>query len=191
MGNAIPFEVFVRLVVKFSSDPTSVMEVTWDSPCGTTVKKPLALWERPSREMLTNLADAGENGASGAITQMPILGNIKNPFGDVQDTAVGPDRYGHGYYKAVTGSNITVELRASNHSGIYQYTFPAEHTANVIVDISHVFQPSQGQELTYKAGAFEVLSDRSYKGTGHYIGRNESAHNVSFCGYFDNAVDGK
>ena len=122
---------------------------------------------------------------------MPVLGEVKNPFEGIQDSVTGVNKAGNDYYKFVSGSNITVELGASNHSGIYQYTFPGGYAANVVIDISHVFQPPQGQGLKYKAGSFEVLSDRIYKGTGHYIDEYESVHNISFCGYFDSPTNGR
>jgi len=132
-----------------------------------------------------------DNGPFKAISQMPVSGITINPFNNDQDTAGGPDQFGHGYYKVVTGSNITVELGASNHSGIYQYTFPADNRENAIVIVPHLFQLSQGNGLSYRSGSFEVLSDQSYQGIGHYVDKNETNHNISFCGYFDSPTNGR
>ena len=174
-------------MAKFFSALISLKEATLDSPCGITVSTSVAETTRTLRIF----SYAGDDGPYGAISQMPYLGNINNPFKDVRDTASGSDEFGHGHYKAVTGSNITIKLGASNHSGIYQYTFPEDGTANVVVDVSHVFQPSKEQGLEYKAGSFEMTSSRSYMGTGHYIDRNDTTYKISFCGYFDVDAIGK
>lgn len=52
-----------------------------------------------------------------------------------------------GYYKATLGQGTTVELGATARAGIYQYTFPAASSPNVIVDVSHVLSSYRGQGL--------------------------------------------
>lgn len=122
---------------------------------------------------------------------MPMMGHLKNPFTDIRDTPAGPDECRFGYYKAVTSSNITVELGASKNAGLYQYTFPKGENANIVVDVSHVLQPVIGEGLRYLNGKIEVLSDRSYNGVGQYLYQDGKAINITFCGYFNDAAKGE
>lgn len=63
------------------------------------------------------------------VETLPLLCSEK-----LQD---GGDTAGVGYYKTNLQNGITVELSASRHAGIMQYTFPADER-HVLVDLSHV-----------------------------------------------------
>jgi putative alpha-1,2-mannosidase len=62
-----------------------------------------------------------------------------------------PDHGSVGYYIAQTAQSVIVELAASAHAGMYQYTFPNESTLNnILVDVSHVlpsFRTSEARGL--------------------------------------------
>ena len=77
--------------------------------------------------------EQGTGGAPkyGTVAQLPLVGNISNPLSNitVPRSSVG-DSGSVGYYKAVTGQQIIVEMAAASRSGMYQYTFPAGSGGN-------------------------------------------------------------
>ncbi|KAH8880646.1 glycoside hydrolase family 92 protein [Thozetella sp. PMI_491] len=143
------------------------------------------------------LHESGTGGAPkyGVVSQMPVIGAISNPLEDHNDTRAAADQTELGYYKSSLGSGIKVELGASYKTGLYQYTFPSNGTANnIIVDVSHVLSSYRGQGLEqhYLGGNITVVktgSGVSYQGSGSYDnGWNRSPQwTVYFCGYFDSA----
>ncbi|KAH8434032.1 alpha-1,2-mannosidase family protein [Aspergillus melleus] len=137
--------------------------------------------------------EQGTGGAPkyGTVAQLPLIGNVTNPLSNKTVARSGTDEASVGYYKAQTSDGTVVELSASAHAGIYQYTFPEGSQGNVLVDVSHVLPSFRGQGLGqgYKGGNITVFHDGHYEGHGVYDnGWNRSPDwSIYFCGYFDNA----
>lgn len=135
------------------------------------------------------LHESGTGGAPkyGVVSQMPVLGGVRNPLADHNDTRARPDQAEVGYYQSFLGSGITVELAGAERAGFYQYTFPdddddddntTDKVKNVIVDVSHVLSSYRGQGLqqAYLGGNMEVIN--GYSEDGYYQGYG-SYNNVS------------
>ena len=99
----------------------------------------------------TMLHQSGTGGAPkyGVVSQMPVVGVVKNPLSDaMNDTRAAPDVTEVGYYKASLGSGTVLELGATNKAGMYKYTFPkTDEPRNILVDVSHVLSSYRGQQL--------------------------------------------
>lgn len=138
--------------------------------------------------------ESGTGGAPkyGVVSQMPVLGSVTNPLKDHNDTRASPDVTSVGYYKAALGSGVTVELGSTARAGIYQYTFPVDEQANIIVDVSHVLPSYRGQGLGqgYARGNISIV-DGHYEGSGTYDnGWNRAPDwTIYFCGYFDDRFE--
>ncbi|GLA12181.1 hypothetical protein AnigIFM62618_007316 [Aspergillus niger] len=137
--------------------------------------------------------EQGTGGAPkyGTVSQLPLIGNISNPLSNVTIGRSGADEASVGYYKAQTAEGTVVELSASAHAGIYQYTFPNGSDGNVLVDVSHVLPSYRGMGLSqgYKGGNITIFPDGHYEGHGVYDnGWNRSPDwSIYFCGHFDAA----
>lgn len=59
-------------------------------------------------------------------------------------TKVGDDEASVGYYKTRLESGVTVELSASRHAGIMEYSFP-DGEKHVLIDVSHVGHMNNGR----------------------------------------------
>lgn len=132
--------------------------------------------------------EQGTGGAPkyGTVSQLPLVGKVEDPLSNLTASRDGTDEASVGYYKAKTGDGVAVELSASVHAGIYQYTFPDDSDENnVLVDVSHVLPSFRGQGLSqgYKGGNFTILSDGHYEGYGVYDnGWNRSPDwTIYFC----------
>jgi predicted alpha-1,2-mannosidase len=126
----------------------------------------------------------------GLVSQMPVLGNISNPIANFSQPRATPDQGGVGYYKSSLANGITVELAATEHAGLYSYTFPANgSTPSVVVDVSHVLPSFRGLgwEQHYSGGSFGIWDDGHYTGSGTYNNGWNIAPDWSiyFCGKFD------
>jgi putative alpha-1,2-mannosidase len=106
----------------------------------------------------------------GVISQMPVLGNVSNPLNDLSQGRAATDQGQIGYYKSSLMNGIVVELAASEHAGLYQYTFPDNSTPSIVVDVSHVLPSFRGLgwEQHYSSGNFSFFSDGHYEGSGTY-----------------------
>lgn len=132
--------------------------------------------------------EQGTGGAPkyGTVSQLPLVGKVKNPLSGITVARGAPDEAAVGYYKATTDDGVVVELSATAHAGIYRYTFPEKSTDNnVLVDVSHVLPSHRGQGLSqgYKGGDFKVFPDGHYEGSGVYDnGWNRSPDwTIYFC----------
>ncbi|GAB7353635.1 hypothetical protein MBLNU459_g4048t1 [Dothideomycetes sp. NU459] len=136
------------------------------------------------------LHESGTGGAPkyGVVNQMPVVGNVSNPLLDLGRNRSAPDQAEVGYYKSTLDSGVTIEVAASDHAGIYQYTFPTSKS-NVVVDVSHVLPSFRGLGWGqgYAGGSFNILPNGSYVGYGIYNnGWNLAPNwNIYFCGSFD------
>ncbi|KAH8821329.1 putative alpha-1,2-mannosidase [Xylogone sp. PMI_703] len=139
----------------------------------------------------TMMHESGTGGAPkyGTVSQLPITGTITNPLSSLTNGRKVPDTGSVGYYHITTVDDIVLELAATSHAGMYQYTFPAGKTPNVVVDVSHVLPSFRGQGLGqgYAGGEFTLAEDGHYEGYGIYNnGWNRSPNwNIYFCGYFN------
>ena len=133
--------------------------------------------------------ESGTGGAPkyGVVSQMGVVGIPANPLLDLGQNRSVKDTAEVGYYKSSLASGITVELAATAHAGMYQYSFPSGNNA-VVVDVSHVLKSFRGLGWSqgYAGGAFE-LTKNGYKGYGIYNGGWNVAPNwrIYFCGHFD------
>ena len=118
---------------------------------------------------------------------MPTHGIPSNPLLDLGQNRSVNDTAEVGYYKSSLASGIVVELAATAHAGMYQYSFPSGENA-VVVDVSHVLKSFRGLGWSqgYAGGAFE-LTDTGYTGHGIYNGGWNIAPDwtIYFCGHFD------
>ncbi|KAI3332385.1 glycoside hydrolase family 92 protein [Xylariaceae sp. AK1471] len=147
------------------------------------------------------LHESGTGGAPkyGVVAQMPALGDIDNPLGDLSVNRSKADETRLGYYKSSLFNGITVELGATGRAGMYKYEFPEDGGApNVVVDVSHVLSSYRGQGLgqNYLGGNITVTSTDGairYEGSGSYDnGWNRAPKwTVYFCGCFDQSASFK
>ncbi|KAK6614136.1 alpha-mannosidase family protein [Botrytis cinerea] len=136
--------------------------------------------------------EQGTGGAPkyGTVAQLPLVGTITDPLSSITVGRAVPDQGSVGYYRAQTSDNIVVELAATSHAGLYQYTFPPTSTGNnILIDVSHVVPSFRGQGLgqAYDGGSFQIFSDGHYEASGVYNnGWNRSPDwTIYSCGYFN------
>ena len=123
--------------------------------------------------------EQGTGGAPkyGTVSQLPLVGNISNPLSNITVGRAVPDQGSPGYYRAQTSDNVVVELAATSHAGMYQYTFPSGNSwnstvnhNNILVDVSHALPSFRGQGLSqgYAGGEFSIFPDGHYEASGIY-----------------------
>jgi hypothetical protein len=118
--------------------------------------------------------EQGTGGAPkyGTVAQLPLVGNISNPLSNITvPRSLVADQGSVGYYKAVTGQQVVVEMVAASRAGMYQYTFPAGSGGNnILIDVSHVLPSFRGQGLgqNYGGGTFKLFPDGHYEASGIY-----------------------
>ncbi|KAH4944923.1 hypothetical protein HBI23_012930 [Parastagonospora nodorum] len=137
--------------------------------------------------------ESGTGGAPkyGVVNQMPVPGNVSNPIANFSQPRSSPDQGSVGYYKSSLSNGITVELAATEHAGLYSYSFPNSSTSSVVVDVSHVLPSFRGLgwEQHYSGGSFNISQGGHYTGSGIYNnGWNLSPDwTIYFCGRFNKA----
>jgi len=101
---------------------------------------------------------------------MPVHESVSNPLDDLSQSRATPDEGQVGYYKSSLASGITVELAATEHAGLYQYTFEDSTASSIVVDVSHVLPSFRGLgwEQHYSKGNFSFSADGHYEGSGTY-----------------------
>lgn len=135
--------------------------------------------------------ESGTGGAPkyGVVSQMPVVGNVSNPLADLSQARAAADEGHIGYYKSSLKNGVTVELSATEHAGLYQYTFPSGSSSAIVVDVSHVLPSFRGLgwEQHYTKGNFSMLSDDHYEGSGTYNNGWNLAPDwtLYFCGKFN------
>ncbi|KAJ5111215.1 hypothetical protein N7532_001750 [Penicillium argentinense] len=144
--------------------------------------------------------ESGTGGAPkyGLIAQMPLT-TVQTPVNVLDNTTYSQARIGKdvakvGYYKTRLQSGVDVELSASRHAGILEYSFP-EGEKHILVDLSHVIPPclpgdADGQ--FFAGGEIQIEEDgKSYSGYGTYVGgwNNGAPFTVYVYGEFNNTPD--
>lgn len=81
---------------------------------------------------------SGTSGAPmyGVVSQLPVVGQIENPLGNLFVSRASPDEAEVGFYKAKTSQGAEVELAATEHTAMYRCAFP-DAGGNLVVDLSH------------------------------------------------------
>jgi putative alpha-1,2-mannosidase len=133
----------------------------------------------------------------GVISQMPLT-TTAAPVDILNNRTYWQHRVGNetasvGYFRTDLESGVTVELSATAHAGIVQYSFPAGEK-NVLVDLTHRLPSASGSLCTqrYVDSEIEISENGTeYRGYGVYeFGWNLGApYKVHFCGQFDSAPD--
>jgi predicted alpha-1,2-mannosidase len=135
--------------------------------------------------------ESGTGGAPkyGVVSQMPVIGKVINPIANFSQPRASPDQGSVGYYKSSLANGITVELAATEHAGLFSYSFPNGSIPSIVVDISHVLPSFRGLgwEQHYSGGNFSISEDGHYTGSGIYNnGWNLSPDwTIFFCGRFN------
>lgn len=129
---------------------------------------------------------------------MPVAGSVPDPLADLSQPRASPDEGGVGWYKSSLANNITVQLAATEHAGLYHYTFPkgTNTSCSIVVDVSHVLPSFRGLgwEQHYSGGTFKLLNDGHYEGSGTYNGGWNLSPDwtIYFCGRFNqNAAESR
>lgn len=134
--------------------------------------------------------ESGTGGAPkyGVVSQMPVAGTVPNPLLDLGQNRIAIDTASVGYYKSSLVSGVDIEVAATEHAGLYLYTFPASDGSSVVVDVSHVLPSFRGLGWGqgYAGGHFST-NGSSYQGYGIYNNSWNLAPNwtIYFCGHFD------
>ncbi|KAE8861847.1 hypothetical protein PTNB73_07401 [Pyrenophora teres f. teres] len=135
--------------------------------------------------------ESGTGGAPkyGVVSQMPVVGEVLNPLADLSQPRAVPDQGSVGYYKSSLSNGVTIELSATEHVGLYSYSFPNGTASSIVIDISHVLPSFRGLgwEQHYAGGNFIIHHDGHYEGSGIYNnGWNLSPDwTIYFCGRFN------
>ncbi|KAK4890713.1 hypothetical protein LTR27_010640 [Elasticomyces elasticus] len=143
------------------------------------------------------LHESGTGGAPkyGVVSQMPVVGDVANPLVDLGQNRSVNDTAAVGYYKSCLDTGVDIEVAATEHAGMYQYTFPSSNASSVVVDVSHVLPSFRGLGWGqgYAGGEFSISGNgSSYQGHGVYNNGWNLAPNwtVYFCGHFEQAPIG-
>ncbi|KMQ41930.1 putative Alpha-1,2-mannosidase [Trichophyton rubrum] len=139
--------------------------------------------------------ESGTGGAPkyGVISQMPLSTLDRVDIADnrtYMQPRVGKDSASVGYYKTRLRNGITVEMSATDHAGILQYTYPPSTGKFVLVDLSH-YLPTHGEPSAnqmYSNGKIDIQDGgRTYTGYGIYRGGWNEGPNfqVFMCAEFD------
>lgn len=131
----------------------------------------------------------------GIVPQMPLTA-IDGPVNLLDNRTywqerVGQDSASVGHYTTKLKNGVGIELSATRHAGIMQYSYPSTEK-HVLVDVSH-YLPSEtgGSDCQYYAGGEINLHSDGKVYTGYTTnggGFSESAPStVYFCGEFDEA----
>jgi putative alpha-1,2-mannosidase len=103
---------------------------------------------------------------------MPVPGQVPNPLLPLTSPRAAPDSGSVGYYVSSLASGVRVELAATEHAGIYRYTFDQtnNNVSSVVIDVSHVLPSFRGLGLSqnYTGGSIQVFEDGHYEASGTY-----------------------
>lgn len=120
---------------------------------------------------MMHLSGTGGVPMYGVVSQLPILGPIPNPL-DVRVGRAAPDVAEVGYHGARTSDDVLIELTTTEHTAMYQYTFPEGQSGqnNVMVDLSRGLPSFRGfgLEQRFEGGDMTIHSDGQYEGSATY-----------------------
>ncbi|KAJ5692453.1 hypothetical protein N7462_001876 [Penicillium macrosclerotiorum] len=148
---------------------------------------------------ISMMHESGTGGAPkyGLIAQMPLT-SVDAPVNILDNQTYSQPRVGQdvarvGYFKTELKSGVTVELSASRHAGIMEYSFP-KGEKHILVDLSHYLPGSPGDANSqfFAGGEIQIEeSGKAYSGYGTYIGgwNNGAPFTVYFYGEFSEAPD--
>ena len=131
------------------------------------------------------LHESGTGGAPkyGVVSQLPLVGKIANPLVNLAVGRTAKDNGTVGYYVSKLNNGVTVELAGTSHAGLFQYTYPANQSTNVLVDVSHVLPSFRGMgwSQAFTGGTFNYVGNGSYEGSGTYnngwnLGKSQLGH---------------
>jgi len=134
--------------------------------------------------------ESGTGGAPkyGVVNQMPVNGTVSNPLVDLGQTRSSEDTAQVGYYKSALANDISVEVAATEHAGLYQYSLPKGNNS-IVIDVSHVLPSYRGLGWGqgYAGGSLQIQANGSYQGSGTYNNGWNLAPDwtIYFCGHFD------
>ena len=127
---------------------------------------------------ITMLHESGTGGAPtyGLIPQMPLTAldgvNVLDNLTYMQPR-IGNDNASVGYYATSLANGVGVELGASMHGGLMQYTFFQDGDKYVLVDLSH-YLPTQDDSIAsqaYSNALLDIINNgTAYSGSGTYRG---------------------
>ena len=136
---------------------------------------------------MMHLSGTGGVPMYGVVSQLPVVGEIANPLGDLGIGRMSPDEAEVGCYRAYTSQGVEVELAATEHAAMYQYTFP-EPDGNIVVDLSHRLPSFRGYglEQRFDGGNIDVDADGRYQGSAIYSNGYNMAPpwTIYFCTLF-------
>ncbi|KAF5858423.1 hypothetical protein ETB97_004418 [Aspergillus alliaceus] len=143
---------------------------------------------------ISMMHESGTGGAPkyGIIPQMPLT-NVAFPVNVLDNLTysqprIGQDTASVGYFETQLQNGVQVEISASRHAGIMQYSFP-KGEKHVLVDISHYLPGSPGDPNGQFYIGVEIQlhgNGGAYSGYGTYIGgwNNGAPFTVYFYGEF-------
>lgn len=97
---------------------------------------------------------------------MPVKGTVPNPLVDLGQNRSSNDTGEVGYYKSTLANGISIEVAATEHAGMYQYSFPTG-VNSIVVDVSHVLPSFRG--LVRFDALLKLLLSDTMKGLGSRI----------------------
>ncbi|KAK3214845.1 hypothetical protein GRF29_19g1477834 [Pseudopithomyces chartarum] len=121
---------------------------------------------------LMHVSGTGGGPKYGYPAQMPLT-SIEAPVNLLDNVTYWQDRVGEdvasvGYFRTHLESGITVELSASRHAGLYQYTYPSSGEKHVLVDFSHYLpHPTRSWDSQFYTGGEIELQPNSSVYTGY------------------------
>ncbi|KAL2815526.1 glycosyl hydrolase family 92-domain-containing protein [Aspergillus granulosus] len=148
---------------------------------------------------ITMMHESGTGGAPkyGIIPQMPLT-SISPPVNILDNLTysqprIGQDTASVGYFRTQLQNGVQIELSASRHAGIMEYSFP-KGEKHILVDLSHYLpgSPNDPNGQFYIGGEIQLLENgQSYSGYGTYIGgwNNGAPFTVYFYGEFGTKPD--
>lgn len=112
----------------------------------------------------------------GFISQMPLTTlegvNVLDNITYMQERTT-LDLASVGYYKSALASGIDIELSATHHAGLIQYSFANDTETHILVDVSHILSSaSEAQHSQFYSNGFLARSPdgSKYQGYGIYRG---------------------
>jgi putative alpha-1,2-mannosidase len=123
------------------------------------------------------LHESGTGGAPkyGIVPQMPLTSlagvNLLDNL-TYSQPRIGNDSAKIGWYKTRLASGVSIEMTASMHAGLVQYTFPNLTERYILVDVSH-YLPTQDDHMAsqfYTNANLDLSKTMGYQGTGTWRG---------------------